>query len=223
MMKKFTHIEAPVLLNIETDESNGRREYILPDGTRYPSVTTILSYFKSAGLQKWRDRVGETEAKRIMTVASQRGTRFHGLLENYLNNKPNLFEGVLPDLRQNVKDVVDEIDNIRHIEAPLYSHVFRTAGRTDVIGDFRKVLSIIDFKTALRKKKEEYVISYFEQETAYAEMYEHMTGVSIQQLVTIIMVDGEDEPQVYVKQRKDYRKSLIEKITTYHKEYGYVS
>jgi len=39
------------------------------------------------GLQRWRDRVGEAEAKRIMIEASTRGTEMHYVLENYIEGK----------------------------------------------------------------------------------------------------------------------------------------
>ena len=63
----------------------GRRVY-LNGQEKLPSVTTILSRTKeeSDGLKKWRERVGEAEAKRIMKEAAQRGSAMHEALEGYL-------------------------------------------------------------------------------------------------------------------------------------------
>jgi genome maintenance exonuclease 1 len=220
-MKNFNHVVVTPLQELLTENLDGRRYYIISDDLKLPSVTTVLSHFKAIGLRKWRDRVGDAEADRVMKRASERGTRFHSMLEKYLKNDPFFYEEVMPDLRQNfldVEDTLDLIDNIRHIEAPLYSRQLGIAGRTDVIGDYNAIPSIIDFKTSLRPKKLAYVQSYFEQATAYSLMYEEMSGEVTKQIVVIIMVDGEDEPQVFIKNRDDYVDALMEKINTYKQE-----
>jgi hypothetical protein len=53
-------------------------------------------------------------------------------------------------------------------------------------------------------------------------MYEEMTGTQINQVVVIISVDGEDKPQVFIKDRMDYIDSLMMKIEAYKKEHEYV-
>lgn len=51
----------------------------------YPSITTVLGETsdKTAGLAKWRKRVGEAEAKRISELSMNRGTIMHRLIELY--------------------------------------------------------------------------------------------------------------------------------------------
>ena len=52
-------------------EDGESRLYLTPDGESLPSVTTILSKAKDrSGLKKWRQRVGEEEAERIMRELS---------------------------------------------------------------------------------------------------------------------------------------------------------
>ena len=127
----------------------------------------------------------------------------------------------MPDMKQsffNSKPTLDLIDNIQYIESPLWSERLGLAGRTDVIGDFDGVPSIIDFKTSLKPKKEKWIDNYFEQGTAYSLMYKERVGKTINQVVIIIAVDNESEPQVFVKNTSDYVDSLIKKIWLYKKD-----
>ena len=68
----------------------GKRHYCLPDGTKVPSVTTILDRTKpeeaKQKLREWRDRVGHERAQQITTEAANRGTRMHTYLERYVKN-----------------------------------------------------------------------------------------------------------------------------------------
>ena len=140
------------------------------------------------------------------------------MMEKYLSNDNTLFENVMPDMKQafnDVKEVINLIDNIHYIECPLYSEKLGLAGRTDVIAEFAKTLSIIDFKTSLKLKKEEWIIDYFIQATAYREMLREMTGINAVQIVIIISVDGETEPQVFIKNPDDYVDLLVSKIKEY--------
>ena len=69
---------------------DGKRHYRLPDGSKVPSVTTILDRTapaeKKQALQNWRNRVGAVKAQEITTEAAGRGTRMHKWLENYVKN-----------------------------------------------------------------------------------------------------------------------------------------
>lgn len=223
MNKVFNYVAGvPKLQSLSTQELNGARHYILPSGESYPSVTTVLGHFKKKDIQQWRDRIGHEEADRISNRASNRGNKFHSMMERYLENKPIkevLHEGVMPDMRQAFYDVqttLNRIDNIHYIECPLYSTKMRLAGRTDVIGEFDGILSVIDFKTSLRVKKEEHVQGYFEQATAYGIMYEERVDTPIDQIVVIISVDNEPDPQVFVRRKEDYELSLFQKIYDYY-------
>ena len=225
-MKTFKYLtNMPKLEPLPVQEIDGKRFYVSPNGIKLPSVTTVLGHFKKAQIIEWRNRVGAKEANVISGRASVRGTKFHSLLERYLSNEMNIFEGVMPDMKQAFNDIrstIDNIDNIHYIESPLYSEILGLAGRTDVIAEFGGVPSIIDFKTSLKPKREEWIDNYFEQGTAYSLMYEEMTGIQIHQVVVIISVDNEDKPQVFVKNRIDYIDSLMAKIEAYKKEHSNV-
>lgn len=222
-MKTFRFIDSPNLTELAVKEVDGKRYYISPNNIHLPSMTTILSHFKTASLDAWKRRVGEEEAERIKRRAGVRGTKFHLMMEKYLKSDDTIFEGVMPDMKMAFRDTVatlDRIDDIFVIEGQLYSEAMGVAGRTDVIAHFDGVPSIIDFKTSLKEKKEEWIQNYFEQETGYSLMYEELTGIRIEQIVTIISVDHLDYPQVFIKNRGDYIPSLLDKISRYHTEFS---
>ena len=68
----------------------GKRLYATPDGTKVPSVTTILEKTKPLekvqALANWRKAVGEKKATEIVTEAANRGTRMHKYLEDYVTS-----------------------------------------------------------------------------------------------------------------------------------------
>lgn len=221
-MKKFKFVpNMPELKQLDVDESTGKRFYVTPNGIKLPSVTTVLSHFKTKSLIEWRNRIGNEEADKIMYRASNRGTRFHNMMESYLRNEEYFLDGVMPDMKQAFKDMketLDLIDNIRYIESPLYSEKLGVAGRTDVIAEFAGVPSIIDFKTSTREKKEEWIDNYFEQGTAYALMYEELVNEPIDQIVILISVDFMEHPQVFIRDKNQYIQNLLEKIHLYKQE-----
>ena len=78
-----------------------------------------------------------------------------------------------------------------------------------MIAEYNGVLSVVDFKTSKKKKREDWIENYFVQEAAYSFMFEERTGIQIPQLVTVIGVDGEDEPQVFIKNTKERNQYLL--------------
>jgi len=222
-MKSYNYVEnLPKFSSLETKEANGKRYYLLPSGKYVPSVTTMLGYFKKDVIQEWRKRVGEQEANKISNRASTRGTKFHNLIQKYLENTPLptlLNESVMPNMKQafyDMEETLDRIDNIHYIESSLYSEKMKLAGRTDVIAEFDGVLSVIDFKTSSRPKTEFMIEDYFLQATCYALMYEERTDNPIEQIVIIISTDGLNEPQVFVKNKIEYIDKLFDKILKFH-------
>ena len=222
-MKTFNHIyKEPLIADLPREEINGKRYYVTPSGKRLPSVTTFLSHFKGDSIRKWREKVGEEEANRISKRASTRGTKFHSLMESYLSNQKGFLteEDVMPDMQMafhEMRPVIDRIDNVHYLETMLYSETLGLAGQVDCIAEFDGVPSVIDFKTSLRLKKEEWILSYFEQCTCYSLMYEEMTGIKAKQIVVLISVDHE-QPQVFVKQRGDYVPELYNKVKQFREE-----
>lgn len=224
----FTHKTGmPELQSLPTKEFDGKRHYQLPNGLYVPSVTTVLGHFKKQAIMEWRNRVGHEEANKISNRASTRGTKFHTLMEKYLSNEPVtsiITEKTMPTLKESFhmmkKEVDKYINNIHYIEVPLYSTSMRMAGRTDIIAEFDGMLSVIDFKTSNREKREEHIQDYFLQSTAYALMYEERIGIPIHQVVIMMASDGVPQPQVFIKKTEDYHNILVEKIVQYFRENG---
>jgi hypothetical protein len=224
-MKTFKHINNdPVLVNLKREEHNGKRYYVSPNGVKLPSVTTFLSHFKGDSIQKWRKKVGEEEANKISGRASRRGTKFHSIMESYIGNQENFLKDpdIMPDMRQAFNQfvpILDRLDNVHYLETMLYSETLGLAGQVDCIAEFDGVPSIIDFKTSLKPKREDWILSYFEQCTCYSLMYEEMTSIRCKQIVVLISVDHE-QPQVFVKDRNDYMPELARKIKQFREETG---
>lgn len=194
---------------------DGKRYYQLPDGTKLPSVTTVIGAKGKEAIMKWRKRVGEEEANKISRKASSRGTNVHTLCERYLNNQE--LGDIMPDAKAMflpLKPLLNRINNIHYQECALWSVKLGMAGRVDCIGEFDGVLSVIDFKTSKRIKKREDIDSYFAQCVAYACCYEELIGQGINQIVVIMAVDNE-EPLLFVEKTADHLNTLLEYIKFY--------
>ena len=207
-MKKFVHLtNRPELsFGMRTENKNGKRHYVTPEGELYPSITTILSEFSKASIQEWRKRVGETEANKISGKASRRGTSVHSVCEAYIKNEDGYLDGQTPniiELFKTIEPFLERVDNIHGVELALYSKHFGVAGRTDLIAEFDGVLSVIDYKTSNKIKKKEWCESYFAQGSFYAVAYEELTKIPVSQVVIVIAVD-EEQPQLFVEKRDDW-------------------
>tara|TARA_B100000287_G_scaffold114889_1_gene107014 strand:- start:1035 stop:1760 length:726 start_codon:yes stop_codon:yes gene_type:complete len=219
-VKDFTHIPLPTKPEqLLTKTINGKRFYVLPDGQKYPSITSVLSDRNNAGITKWRESVGEQVANTIMRNAAKRGTAVHTLTEDYLNNKELSKQDVLPTaLFTILKPELDKINNIVMQEESLYSNKWGVAGRVDCIAEFQGKLSVIDFKTSTKDKKEEWVENYFIQTAAYCEMYEEMYGQPIDQIV-ILIVTEEGATQTFIKNKNDYLPLLKPAIEEFNRKF----
>jgi genome maintenance exonuclease 1 len=196
---------------------DGKRYYTLPDGTKLPSVTTVLGAQKKQGIMEWRKRVGEAEANRISKQATGRGTNVHTLCERYLNNES--LGDIMPDAKEmflSLKPFLHRINNIQYQECALWSKQLGMAGRVDCIAEFDGVLSVIDFKTSRKIKQSAHIEDYYWQTAAYALMYEEMIGQPIHDLVIIMAVENE-QPLLFKQKTEDHIHGLVKAIN-YYKE-----
>jgi hypothetical protein len=191
---------------------DGKRHYCLPDGSKVPSVTTILDRTKPAeareALANWRRAVGEQRAQEITTEAANRGTRMHAYLEHYV------LESDMKPLPSNpfahpswfmaaevILNGLQHVDEYWGTEVPLYySGLY--AGTTDLIGTWKGQPAILDFKQSNKIKKREYIGDYFLQLAAYAAAHNEMhdttidTGVILMAVQPKLLSDGSyDRPQ----------------------------
>lgn len=213
----FTHVPHEFAKLSRTND-DGVRKYLTPTGEKYPSVTTVLSSYGAEGIAKWRARVGEAEANKISTRAANRGTSLHSALESYLHN--NLMEdmNLLPTTKKlflQIRPLIERINNIHCLETSLFSHNLKLAGTVDCVAEFDGVLTVIDFKTSSRLKKKEQIENYFMQATAYALMFEEMTGIHVPQVAILIAVESANFPQLM----KDKPETYIDRLNHYIKLY----
>ena len=187
-------------------EKDGKRYYLTPDGNHYPSITSILSQQENLGLEAWKERVGEKEAKRISKESARIGTAVHQLAEYYLSNvqvKLDKEEKKIIDTFNRLRFLLGNINNIVGLEIPLFSDLMRVAGTCDCIADYNNQFSIIDFKTSRKPKKEDWIDDYYMQTFAYKLMFEEMTGVELQQIVILVACTESFDVQVFKKPAKD--------------------
>ena len=218
---KFEHNPRCFPLDSEAKMVDGKRVYATPNGEYYPSITTVIgnNAKKQAGLAKWRKRVGKEKAAAISSRSASRGTKFHSITEDYLNNELDIKkykDSPLPVVMfEQTKKTFDRIGNIYLQEAFLYSRHLEVAGRVDLVAEFYGELSIIDFKTSAEPKREAYLYDYFVQETAYACCLQELYGITVKQLVTIVACEN-GETQVVIKPpKKEYLLKLIQYIDEY--------
>ena len=202
-------------LELEKKETNGIRLYHLPDGQWVPSITSVTSFYNREIFVKWRKRVGLEEANRITKRATARGTDFHLVCQDYLENKELNWDDYQPLSKfmfYHAKPELDKINNIHAIERTLYSEYLGLAGRVDCIGEYDGELAVIDFKTSEKIKPEAWLENYFVQEMFYASAYFELTEIAPVKLITIMVTPG-GEVKVFDKRNKgDYIKLLVRYI-----------
>ena len=215
-MKKFIHRDDVGDFEIpEIKVIDGKRFYVTPDGNSYPSITTILSQQENLGIEAWKAKVGEKEAKRISKESMRIGTAVHQMAEFYLSNyiiKLKNEEKKIVDTFNRLRFLLGNINNIVGVEIPLFSDLLRVAGTTDCIAEYNGELSVIDFKTSRRPKKEEWIDDYYMQTFAYKLMFEEMTGIEIKQIVILVACVEQFEVQVFKKPAKDSDKYLTKLV-----------
>jgi hypothetical protein len=203
----------------------GRRHYCLPDGSKVPSVTTILDRTKPQesreALANWKKRVGEQQAQAITTEAANRGTRMHAYLEHYVlqeDMKPlpgNPYAH--PSWFMAAEIILNGLQNVNEfwgVEVPLYySGLY--AGTTDCIGLWKGRPAIMDFKQTNKPKKREWISDYFIQLAAYAQAHDHMHGTEINDGVILMAVQPKLLPDGNYS-TPEYQEFVVEKAEFAH-------
>ena len=181
---------------LKRQESDEGRFYLDSKNNPVPSVTTVLNKTsnKKNSIQQWRNRVGEEEANRIIKQSTDIGTMVHEALELYLNeqewrNFSDNEDGVLAErmTEKFIESGLNSITEVWGLEVGLILDGLY-AGTADCVGKINGVPSLIDFKTARKMKKREWIEDYFLQCCAYANAHNVMFDTDINQIV-ILMID----------------------------------
>lgn len=223
----------PVLNRIDGEV----RHYEDPDKNLLPSVTTILSATESeekkAGLQAWRNRIGNVEADFIVNEACNIGTIMHENLENYVDGKP-FHSGTMP-LRVLAREMAEviikeshhKVDSIFGQEVMLY-YPGLWAGTTDLVGTFNGIPSIMDYKNSRQpiKRDSEKVLTFKLQGAAYSLAHEALFGEPINQAVFMCCIRKDPKNLKYQEfifngsEFEEAKRIWISRVEQYHKSKG---
>ena len=215
---KYTYVRG------SSTTDRGSRTYDV-EGTKLPSVTTILSRTKDQTyLDKWRARVGHEEAERIKNYSSSRGTAMHKFLEKHISGTgyDDLTEiGVqAKPMAQKIIDTgLKPITEYYGSEVTLhYPGLY--AGSTDLVCFHNNKETIVDFKQSNRPKKIEWIKDYYLQIAAYAMAHDYVHHSSIEQGIIMICT-----PDLYYQEFKfdgaemrEYRHKFLERLNQYYGE-----
>tara|TARA_B100001248_G_C27380398_1_gene456633 strand:- start:602 stop:1288 length:687 start_codon:yes stop_codon:yes gene_type:complete len=203
--------------NLERVDTEIGRFYKDSNQKLVPSVTTVLSNTSnnSSGISEWRMRVGDEEADRIIKQSTDIGTAVHLAIENYLYKKEwNRFGSTYEEkiseqiTKRFISDGLNKITEVWGLEVGLIlDKLF--AGTADCVGTYSGTPTLIDFKTAKKIKRREWIEDYFLQGCAYANAHNVMFDTDIRQIV-ILMVDRDLIFKEFIVKENEF-KHLTEK------------
>ena len=181
--------------NLERVKENEMRFYKDSNNELVPSVTTVLDATgDKSGITQWRRKVGPAQADAIVQESTLIGSAVHEAIENYLLGKSwsNFTEDRNGFLAKSISSkfissCLNGIDEVWGLESGLILDGLY-AGTADCIGVYKGLPAIIDFKTAKKLKRKNWIEDYFLQCSAYANAHNVMFETSINDLV-ILMVD----------------------------------
>ena len=203
----------------------GQRHYIL-NKEKLPSVTTILSATQSAekreSLAKWRERVGEAEATRIVDSAGARGTAMHKILEKYILGEGYLDETTVGKQAHNmalqvIQSGLSNITEYYGTECTLY-YPGLYAGQTDLVAIHKGEDAIIDFKQTNKPKRREWIEDYCLQLAAYAMAHNFIYKTKITKGV-VMMCSKDNYYQEFVIEGAEFQKykhNFLRRVDEYY-------
>jgi genome maintenance exonuclease 1 len=180
---------------LERVEKNEMRFYKDANDDLVPSVTTVLDATgDKSGITQWRRKVGPAQADAIVQESTLIGSAVHEAIENYLlgqswdeftdDRSGYLAKSISSKF---ISSCLNGIDEVWGLESGLILDGLY-AGTADCIGIYKGSPAIIDFKTAKKLKRKDWIEDYFLQCSAYANAHNVMFQTTIKDLV-ILMVD----------------------------------
>ena len=203
----------------------GQRHYILNE-EKLPSVTTILSATQSAekreSLAKWRERVGEETATRIVDSAGARGTAMHKILEKYILGEGYLDETTVGKQAHNmalqvIQSGLSNLTEYYGTECTLY-YPGLYAGQTDLVAIHKGEDAIIDFKQTNKPKRREWIEDYCLQLAAYAMAHNFIYKTKITKGV-VMMCSKDNYYQEFVIEGAEFQKykhNFLRRVDEYY-------
>lgn len=212
----------------EREDIGGKRHYVTPLG-KLPSVTTILGATKPQkdkdGLAFWKRRVGSEAAALILAESAARGTKLHGMVEDYLHTG---LEGEGP-WWQSIAPFVKAVDRTRphSIEQSVCSrHGF--AGAYDFLGYCGDEETTCDWKTSAKRKPRSWVRDYELQAAAYTGCINEIRmaaadGAQLVRRAAIVIAYSGTPADVYVMDAADLKaawREFMGRVGEYKMRFG---
>lgn len=211
---------------LTTQEYLGLRWYETPNGTFFPSITTILGTTapeeSKQALANWRNSLGHAKADAHSKARADHGTNVHLLAERYLKGEEVFASINGADVPQGdkvafnaLKLKLDKVEEVWGQECALYSNFFEVAGRCDLIGVYKKKPVIIDFKTSGRLKGDKDIYDYKLQLAFYGAAHNEMFGTSIEEGV-VLMVAQNGFPLEFTFKLEDFYEPLQTRVQEFY-------
>jgi len=204
-----------------------KRHYVVGE-EKLPSVTTILSATmpedKRKSLDAWKQRIGNTEAQRVVTTAANRGTSMHTILEHYITGENyldltdtgrNAHSMAQTIFQQGIKGKINEYFGVEVVM--YYPDLY--AGQTDFVAVHEGKPTIIDFKQSNKPKKREWIEDYCIQLGAYTMAHNYVYNTGIDKTL-IMMCTPDNYYQEFViqgKELQDYQHQFLRRLDDYYK------
>ena len=244
--------------SIKRVQRNGMRYYQVSKGGEilgeFPSITTVLGGTSDkSGLEKWKKRIGEAEAKRISELSMNRGTVMHRLIELYKpleGDKASRLEQLreLAAKDKEINQYSDEengeiwlaagwemfmkfymnssqyFDRVKRvIEAETFLWSVKGGGYAGTVDNVSELVdgtyAVIDFKTARKPKKEEWIEDYKLQVAAYSVAVWDRYKIKISQAQIWISNEQTMDPQYFEMNTEDlklYYNKFLERLDKFY-------
>ncbi len=206
----LTHHD-PIPLHVYTDHG---RFYSIDD-QNYPGVGTILTATDTPKQQEfWQQWRSVTENSAKSDAAKERGKLFHKAVEDHLQGIQPELTSILP-YWQSVQTVLPRITDPLLIESACWHEIGCYAGTVDLVCAFNGVPVILDWKTATRPKKPEYLDRRYPlQLTAYCACTNRMYGMRIKTGVIVVALPN-CEAQVFQFSLTDHWRPWLSRLVGY--------
>ncbi|MBT9315062.1 hypothetical protein [Leptothoe spongobia] len=207
-------------------------EYLLTnEGQRLASVSTIIkviSQYKGLTLPRWKAQrrlnhwklqVGEEMAAQMRNDACIRGTEFHHRVANYLRGgRGTRWPPELLPFGQSIKPIllqIKPIEDVKLVEGSVLHPKLHYAGKVDAIAKWNDHWYLMEWKTANKPQRYDWISSYLLQSAAYIAAANKTYNLNLRQSLIVIALPNKqaqvfrvdwDELKIYFRKWLSYVK-----------------
>jgi ATP-dependent exoDNAse (exonuclease V) beta subunit len=199
--------------HLESITEDGLKYFLTNQGQKIASVTTILKvvaqykgitmygWKAQRRLSNWKLRIGEEIADQIRRDACARGTEFHQRIANYLHGgKGTQWAQDLLPFGHSIKSTllqIKPVEDAKLVEGMVVHPKLYYAGKVDAIAKWQGKWSLIEWKTANRPQKREWIKSHLLQSAAYIAAANKTYNLDLKQSLIVIATPSR-EAQVFL-------------------------